>query len=221
MAAVYEREQSMRIRIQEYSVADQPRLEWTIKPILQFVLCIGLAGCGEGGTPEVQRFDEISDELSSLAVRYDAVGFSDLSGLPSAGTARYSGLILLQLEDKTDPITNALAGSIDIEADFDGAGFGIQGQAHSFVDQDGDSVLGALELSAGSLDRAGDPQLDSTVSFDGVGMLEDAQSREINIQVEFSGDFYGPSHEALAGSVNGQATSDYGQQSVSGLFVAD
>lgn len=178
-------------------------------------------GCETTTIVEANRFDRMTQELSLLAARFDDVGFSIVSELPTSGSAEYSGFLSFQLGNVTDQIPDRIAGQMDISVDFEASAFGISGTAHSLTDGDGNGLEGLLDLGNGTLDRNGNPRTDATVEFLGSGVLIDQRSNDISLVLALQGDFFGIGQEGLAGTVNGRAEASGIQQNASGVFISE
>ncbi|KJZ17929.1 hypothetical protein [Loktanella sp. S4079] len=182
-----------------------------------------LSACGGGGdVPEVTTdLDEMYVAIGALQSAHPADDYTALSDLPDSGSAAYAGYMSTELSNRTDDVTNVLAGEVLISVDF-GASDMVSGSAQDFLDQDGNPILGALDIAGGVLDRAGDPfGDDATFQFSGDGVLTDQDGRELTLEISFDGDFLGSNHEAIGGDVTGSVTADGNGQNLLGIFILE
>jgi len=94
------------------------------------------------------------------------------------------------------------------------------GRATNFCDENNNALSGSLVLSAGQLDRTGNPNNDATFATGLDGELE-AQSGQIrSIETRLEGDFLGAQQNALGGALFGRACKGGIVQDIDGAFVA-
>lgn len=189
------------------------------------VAALLLGGCGGSsavsGRQDITALDQIDAAIGQLQTKHPAGSYTPLSTLAvTTGTVTYEGFMRSSLANTSDTVTDVLAGQVDIAVAFDSPEM-VDGTAHSFVDEDGNSMSGQLTLSGGALNLAGDPTSDFTFQFDGDGQLQDSSGRQIDLEVSFDGDFLGATAEAIGGDVTGTATVGGNAQSLQGLFVVE
>ena len=195
------------------------------KPYLILLISVSTALCacnGSGGSgvdASLTDFDRLEAATNQLRDDFTPVQYSDLATIPTSGSANYQGYLLGQLSNTTDAVTDRLAGQLTLTVDFAGTEM-VSGNASNFVDDQGQQIEGQLELSGGTLDRDGDPNVDSTFVFRGSGDLVDADGQTLIMNTDFEGDFLDTSHSGLGGDVIGQVAVDGEVQSFGGLFIA-
>ena len=203
----------------------KPRACWVTGQVGRYLaglICIvGLISCQAGGAANYNRYSEVNAELGSLAIRFDQEGYTSLESLPEAGASEYQGYLAFRLSNADDLVSDSIAGELTLVADFARSEFSVSGNGHGFVDDLGNELSGQVELSAGSLDREGDPAIDATVSFNAEGVLTDHLSQELELELLFEGDFFGVGPSGIGGNVAGLATSTFGQHNIGGVFIAE
>jgi len=141
-------------------------------------------------------------------------GLTDLSRLPSAGTARYTGAIALEVQARNLAIIGTLSVMVNFERPES-----VSGQADGFTGTDNRRFRGALNLSNGVID----PSIGSDIGdgypvmadLDG-SLADDIQSYAIDAGI--SGHFIGADYNGIAGFANGTVTSNLGRDTISGVF---
>jgi hypothetical protein len=182
-----------------------------------------LSSCGSGSDavePIPTALDEMNASASSLISSFTPVEYTDLSLIPTTGTAGYSGFILGQLSNTDDDVTDTMIGELSIQVSFSEQNM-VSGVASSFLDENGNPMTGEISISGGVLDRAGDTAVDATFAFEGSGELVDLDGRAIQLDAAFEGDFLGESANGIGGDVLGQVTVDGTGQSFGGIFIAE
>ena len=186
------------------------------------IACCVTAACGGGGGgggAAPTQFDALFNEAEELASQFELAGFSDPSNIPTSGSAQFEGVVLLQLSDTTDRIFDRAACRVNIDVTFDGST--IVGSAQSFVDGNGIGIAGQLDISSGTIDRMGDPNVEATVGFEMSGQLTDNLIGEVDFALDFDGDFFGDQLDALGGSISGIATAGSTEQLVGGALISE
>ncbi len=197
------------------------------------LLPIALTGCGGGGgspapvtlppptTPIGGATPSLSATQGLLTAHANPVSYASISALPTTGTFTYNGYAYGDLSNTSDGITDTLIGDMEMTVTFTASSATVSGQINGFTDDDGDPLTGSLALSAGALDRAGDPNSDSTFGVDVNGALTDDASRVLSIGARFEGDFIGANHAAVGGEFLGTVASGGSVQDLDGGFIGE
>lgn len=196
---------------------------------------ITLAACGGGGgggetpvvtpppsvnpvtTPIVSGLSATRDTL--LATYSDPTVYTALSSLPTSGTATYNGTFSGQLANRTDSVTDTLIGAMTLNVGFTASSVQVSGTVSDVIDDDNDALSGRLDLSGGSLDRAGNPSSDATLLLMARGTLTDSDGRALEIGAQLEGDFLGTGHRAVGGEVLGNVRVNGADQDFDGGFI--
>jgi hypothetical protein len=169
---------------------------------------------GAGGTMRAAALDLIGTYAPSTPVDY-----TPLASVPRSGSAVYRGYVYGDISDGTT-VSDSLIGNLTMTASFSNSSAGISGNVANLVDNKNRPLSGTLSLSNGSLDRAGDPNLDSTLSATLAGTVTNASSQTVAISARLEGDFFGPTYKAAGGAVIGSATIAGTERDFDGGFVA-
>ncbi|MEJ6404933.1 hypothetical protein [Yoonia sp. 2307UL14-13] len=183
------------------------------------LLCSCMASGGGGSTADVSALVQMRADANRLLDRYDPIEYTDLSTVPTTGSATYSGFISGQLADTGDTVTDSLIGELLVEVDF-GAVEMVSGSADNFLDDQSNPLTGSITLSGGTLDREGDPTVDATFQFTGQGELVDTHGQTLVLNTDFEGDFLADGQTGIGGDVLGRVTVDGDEQSFGGFFVS-
>lgn len=178
-------------------------------PVLLLIAC---GGGGGGNTGQVETpYDQISGAYGVLARDNDINNVTPEGNLPQgpdAGSAAYSGYVLLSLANA--PISG-IAGDIQIDVDFETTS--LSGKASRFHANDGAGLTvvddNAVPLSANEILFAGEINmanlLDYPISFDLAGNLMTDGGTVIRIDVGMDGYFIGDDANAVGGIAAGEA----------------
>jgi hypothetical protein len=147
--------------------------------------------------------------------------YTAISSVPQSGSAVYDGYVTGQLANRSDTVTDTLLGQLRMTVGFTNSSVIVTGAARNFIDDDNVALSGSLDLSNGSLDRAGSPSNDATLLISANGTLRDAQGRNLVIGTQFEGDFLGTSRGAVGGEVLGSVTVNGIDQDFDGGFIAE
>lgn len=201
---------------------------------LGFLLMLAACGGGGGDAPMVtsvalpsaqtppQADTQMRANRAALLDRYtDPTRYTDLSSIPTSGSATYDGYFAGQLANTTDDITDTLIGVMTLNVGFTSSSAQFSGSVSGFVDSDENAVAGQLTLSAGSLDRGGNPASDATLLISANGTLQDAQGRSLEVGTQLEGDFLGAGHRAVGGDVLGSVRVNGVDQDFDGGFIAE
>ena len=193
-----------------------------IRSLVCVYVSVSLSGCMSGGGSS----DQVTSALEAkrlaaeqMFMDFNPPEYTSLSMVPTTGSATYDGFVSGVLSNTSDDVTDTLIGDLSINVSFDGSEM-ISGVADGFLDDSGNHLSGEIILSGGELDRAGDPNVDATLTFDGSGQLTAANGDTIAIDADFAGDFLGDEFEAVGGEALAQVTVDGATQSFGGSFIA-
>ena len=156
-----------------------------------------------------------------LATYTEPTIYTPLPNIPTNGRATYDGYFSGQLADRDDSVTDILIGAMTLDVTFRSSTVDVSGSVSGFVDGDDAPLSGQLALSAGSLDRGGDPSVDATLLMTASGTLRDAQGRDLVIGTRLEGDFLAENHRAVGGEVLGSVRVDGVDQDFDGGFIAE
>lgn len=200
-------------------------------------LLVALAACGGGGEPVVtspaptppstpsfpaQGDTQMWATRAALLDDYtDPTIYTALSSVPTSGTATYEGYFAGQLANTTDNITDTLIGAMTLDVRSAASSVSVSGSVNDFVDSNDNDLSGQLSLTAGSLDRAGNPSSDATLMMTASGTLTDAQGRTLVMGTQLEGDFLGAGHAAVGGDVLGSVRVNGVDQDFDGGFIAE
>ncbi|MDX8355598.1 hypothetical protein [Cognatiyoonia sp. IB215182] len=174
-----------------------------------------------GGSPgaEATELDLKQTAAQQMFSDFDTIEYTDLALLPTSGSASYEGFLSGQLSNTNDAVTDTLIGDLSVNVSFGDSSL-ISGVASGFLDENGDALDGTIILSAGELDRAGDPEVDATLTFEGSGELTSVSGDVLVFDADFAGDFLGEDYQGMGGEALAQVTVGGASQSFSGAFVA-
>ncbi|WP_411891773.1 hypothetical protein [Yoonia sp. SDW83-1] len=198
-----------------------PGLTWIRAPKRAFFVTLPLlcsCGGGTGSTTALTALQEMQASTNQLVSEFSPIEYTEFSAIPTSGVVAYQGFVAGQLSNTTDDVTDSLNGTLLVFVDFEATEM-VTGSANNFLDDAGHALLGEITLSGGTVNRAGDPNVDATFSFDGTGDLTDANSQTISLTTVFTGDFLGDTYQGVGGDVQGQAIVDGTPQSFGGLFI--
>lgn len=200
-------------------------------------LLVTLAACGGGGggdtpvvtapppvdtTPPPNTGDtQMWAERSALLATYtEPTVYTALPSIPTSGNATYAGYFSGQLANRNDSVTDTLIGAMTLNVGFRSSTVQVSGSVTDFIDADDAALSGTLALSAGSLDRGGNPSVDATLLMTASGTLRDAQGRNLEIGTQLEGDFLAFGHRAVGGDVLGSVRVNGADQDFDGGFIA-
>jgi hypothetical protein len=213
-----------------------------LRPTVASVMIFGLAACGGGGgsttevevtiDPTVQTPTQPTD-TSTAGQRAAATAlltewaptnppiYTNLSVIPTTGSAEYAGFVYGELSNDSDTITDSVIGSLNLEVGFNAGGASFGGSASGFVDEDDNDLTGNLTVSSGSLDRTGNPADDATIGISLAGTLTDDADQDLVFGFALEGDFLGSEYNAIGGAALGSVTVDGVDQNFDGGFIAE
>ena len=150
---------------------------------------------------DFENFEDLGEEYQErITDLYEGIGalrsiaFTDPTTLPTSGGATYDGLMSLE----------NLVGEMTMTADF--ADDAISGSVTNFIIDDDTAVLGTLDIGSGAIDRTADTDTAYTFAADLTGELSiEEEDGAYDIVGTILGDFTGPDHEYVEGSVIGTA----------------
>lgn len=191
------------------------------RSVLGLHIFLFLAGCMGGGSPETEatELDLKQTAAQQMFSDFDTIEYTDLALLPTSGSVSYEGFLSGRLSNTSDSVTDTLIGDLSVNVSFGDSSL-ISGVAGGFLDDNGDALDGTIILSAGGLDRAGDPDVDATLTFEGSGELTSASGDVLVFEADFAGDFLGEEYQGIGGEALAQVTVAGTPQSFSGAFVA-
>lgn len=180
-----------------------------------------LSGCmGDGATDnfELSILEERESAATLVFASQQPVSYTDLAMVPVEGAFEYSGYVLGQLSNTDDQISDKLSGLLIVQVDFASPGL-LEGRAFDFLDDEGRALDGEILISSGTLDRSADPAKDSTLEFEGSGILTDGQ-QQMHIGATFQGDFLNSDASAIFGNVVGRVSVGGEIQYLGGAYIA-
>lgn len=201
-------------------------------------LLLTLSACGGGGDPMVTPAPSPNPTPTTpttpapgdsatwaartalLATHTEPTTYTSLSSIPTSGTATYDGYFSGQLANTTDSVADILIGAMSLDVGFQTSTVQVSGSVSDFVDGDDNTLSGQLALTAGSLDRSGDPGSDATLLMTASGTLTDGQGRDLIIGTQLEGDFLSAGHAAVGGEVLGSVRVNGVDQDFDGGFIA-
>ena len=215
-----------------------------LRPTVASVMIFGLAACGGGGgsttevevtiDPTVQTPTQTQTTDTSTAGQRAAATalldewaptnppiYTNLSVIPTTGSAEYAGFVYGELSNDSDTITDSVIGSLNLEVGFNAGGASFGGSASGFVDEDDNDLAGNLTVSNGSLDRTGNPADDATIGINLAGTLTDDADQDLVFGFALEGDFLGAEYNAVGGAALGRVTVDGVDQDFDGGFIAE
>lgn len=192
-----------------------------VRGCIGFCFFMAMSGCMGGGSSgsETSALEMKRAAADQMFADFTPVEYTNLSIVPTTGQVMYSGFVSGALSNMEDDVTDTLIGDLSINVSFEGPEI-ISGVANGFLDDDGNILTGEINLSAGELDRNGDPDVDATLTFEGSGQLQASNGDVLVIDADFAGDFLGQQYEAVGGEALGQVTVDGVNQSFGGGFIA-
>lgn len=205
------------------------------------LLMVALTGCGGGGSGPVTRDPDTPDagppdipipdtttglrraatDVLDVWAPGGVAAYTTLSVVPTTGSARYAGFVYGDLSGDRDAVTDSVIGQLTLNVAFTATSAGFTGAATDFVDVRDDPFTGALTISGGALNRAGNPASDATLR--GVtlaGVLRDAENVAYDFGIQLEGDFLGPTANAIGGEALGRVRVGGDDQDFDGGFIA-
>lgn len=182
-----------------------------------------LASCGTQVIEQADRidaFEHMMSDVGHMVQKYQPISFTEMTSLPTTGAAAYAGYVNGIMSNRTDSVPDAFVGRISVQVAFDEANM-VSGTAGDFLDDQGFSLAGNLNLSGGRLDRMGDPASDPTFTFNGNGHLTDRDGQVLTVTSSFQGDFLGGTGEGIGGDILGKVTVNDVEQRLGGLFILE
>ena len=181
--------------------------------------CLLLAACGgdsgDGGTTPPVDYSTYQAQFAALHATWDSIAVTDPATLPDSGSATFSGVMLLDAQLGAG--ATSMAGTLNLAANF--ATDGISGTADNFIDDADIAMTGTLVISNGILDRNANTAIEYTFSSLLAGTLAGGGETYV-ISADLSGDFLGPSYDAVAGVIAGSAETGFGTGYLFGEFIA-
>jgi len=190
-------------------------LKWSVAVCSAVCLAAGCSSSGtagdvsdgSGSTFNVPNFDNVADVISENAEAFDrttALSLTAPGDVPTSGTARFAGPILIVDQDD-GTVDTTISGGMEIAVNFSNTG-AIGGEAGNFYDVDGNAVDGTLTLSeAAAVDQASgegfEARLTGTVS--GVGAGDD--TADVVYDIDLTETYVGSGVQTLLGSGSGAA----------------
>lgn len=173
-----------------------------------FGLVAVLCGCESNFASQRDEFVAIADEIGDLDNVFNP------AFLPTAGSATYEGVIVVQ-----PPVTNIdLLGDIELDFDFRDSAF--TGLADNFNDDENVSFDGELEITDGAIFRDANTAVAATFAGDIDGTLTDADGNDFDFDAILIGDFFSDDAEHAAGVIRGNVESDLGDFAVNDTNAA-
>lgn len=192
------------------------------KAVLICSCCLVSACGGSESTTNVHLSDlaALNASADALLASFQPVTFSAPDLVPNSGRSEYAGYFLGLLADTGDNITDTLIGQMVVGVDFDATQM-VSGEIYGILDENGNTMTGVIGLSGGTLDRAGDPNVDATFIFAGEGKLIDINANSIELDLVFEGDFLAANSTGIGGDILGRASSGETDQAVGGVFIME
>lgn len=190
--------------------------------LLALIVAAGCSGSGDdgGAQPDAQpTFAELQAEAVALEDRTAQLGLTDPGTLPVSGSASFDGVIGLG-SDGANGAPGDFGGTIALAVDF--GSDELAGEATDFVTAGEDRIDGTLAITASAIDRASDPSVEPTYSFDMAGTLVEEDGDAFDVDMVGDGAFLGSDGEATFGFVDGVIVNDQGVGTdVGGAYIAD
>ena len=149
----------------------------------------------------------------------DPVVYTELQNIPTTGTVNYDGYFVAELSNKGDGLPDELVANLSLTVRFEANGVDVSGEASNFFDGDNNQLAGALSVSAGELDRTGNPNDDATFTAGLSGDLSANSVGSFSVATRLEGDFLGQQNDALGGAVFGRVTQGGQAQDIDGSFL--
>ena len=202
------------------------------------IACFAIAGmcsCGGADTPVTipappptvnptgtANGPQLRTDATTMIARNTApLTYTELVQIQTGGIIAYSGFFYGDLENTPAGISNNLIGELNMQITFTPTSAGVVGTASQFVDDNNDAVSGQLVLSAGMLDRAGNPENDATFSVTATGQLTELDGDILDFGGQLQGDFLGATYLAIGGDVFGRIDSSGNLYDLNGGFIAE
>ena len=96
----------------------------------------------------------------------------------------------------------------------------VSGSASNFIDTNNATYSGSLGITNGVIERNADPDVVFTYGADLNGALDGA-GQQLDVAGNLTGDFFGDGWQMTGGGVAGTITSDFGTDSMFGIFVGE
>ena len=185
-----------------------------------------LADAGDGDLTVAELEDaaeEFEEEFGDLLAVND---FTDLSSLPTEGTAQFAGVFGLGISvtgsdefgtfvETIDVNDVIIAGEMSLDFDLDSNALSGDVSNLQYV-EDGEEITGSLAVSA-NLDRTVDLEDDFGIVGGLSGDLSDTEG-DFSIEMELVADLYGENAEAISGEGFGLATNSERDIPVAAIF---
>lgn len=191
-----------------------------------FVLICALAACGGSAqidtgppAPSKSASEQRLGRAQLLAEFTNPISYTSLASLPKAGTSIYTGYFYGNFSNSSDSVIDRLTADLEISISFTASSAIVTGRADNFFDSSDIPMSGHLDLTAGFLDRAGNPNDDATFEALAGGLLTQNSGQEINLRTLLEGDFLGVDHHAIGGAVFGRGTVNGESQDFDGGFI--
>ncbi|SHH18816.1 hypothetical protein SAMN05444003_2382 [Cognatiyoonia sediminum] len=161
-----------------------------------------------------RAIDDVIDAFSNPVL------YTEIHAIPTTGRSVYEGYLSSELSDQTDNFPDELIANLKITVRFEANGVNATGRATNFHDENDDALNGSLVLSAGQLDRTGNPNNDATFTVALNGDLEAQNGQIRSIESRLEGDFLGSQQNAIGGKLFGRARKGGSAQNIDGSFIA-
>jgi len=178
-----------------------------------------------GATPTpaapITSASEMRTARSSLIDKFSPITYTNLTTIPTSGSATFNGYLGGKLANTTDQITDSVIGKMNMSVTFSGSSVGVSGAISEFRDAQNRIMTGQLDLTNAALDRNGNTATDATFTLSADGILRDAQNRALVFGTALEGDFLGDTYNAVGGDVLGRVTHNGSSQDFDGVFIAE
>lgn len=202
---------------------------WFKNVIIYGGLQILLISCGGGAEPDqpitLPPSQTLADQIDArdqlLASYTNPINYTELTQIPTTGSASYRGYLFGTLSNTTDTVTDSLSADFEMTIEFNQASVDVVGRASNVFGDDGASLTGHLTLGNATLDRGGNPNTDPTLALEITGELTETDGDAIDLIGLLEGDFLGAQYQAAGGAVFGRAVTSGVSQNFDGGFIAE
>lgn len=170
-------------------------------------------------TPSGSASEQRDGRALLLAAHTQPITYTPLTQIPTTGQATYFGYFYGTLANTSDGITDSLTADLELQIGFTPSGVSVGGSVENFFDASDAPISGSLTLSAGALDRTGNPNDDATFQVSAQGQLTESDGDQLDFGSLLEGDFLGARHEALGGAVFGRVEHNGIAQDFDGGFI--
>jgi len=172
------------------------------------VSLVALSACGGGGPSGQERYDARNDRIVEIIEPLLDSPLTTNTQLPETGSARYSGAVYGDFGD-ISASNRFLSADLTLDASF--SNNTIDGVANRFLDRDGRSYDGTIDIE-GDVTRSASI---IRISTDFEGTLVAPDGGTLVLDAALLGQFYGENGEYLGGRLRGQVYEDGIERNIS------